>query len=176
MNRPGVCRYRVNQLVTAFLRSNCCTVNSSRMSLFARYVNTGMLLKGSHSCLQLEATRIRLVSQPGFAKGLVGGFSKILSTEGPMAFYGGFVPILFKQMSVSKLPSSGDWLISAQPLHHGQVCRVRTSIRSRCCLYWQEEGASRTLHLVSSYKLGFELSLTIARSTALNLGSGLIAG
>ncbi|KAM4055328.1 mitochondrial carrier protein [Hirsutella rhossiliensis] len=46
----------------------------------------------------LEATRIRLVSTPGFANGLVGGFSKILRQEGIGAFYSGFVPILFKQV------------------------------------------------------------------------------
>jgi solute carrier family 25 phosphate transporter 3 len=46
----------------------------------------------------LEATRIRLVSQPGFASGLIGGFSKILKTEGIGAFYNGFGPILFKQV------------------------------------------------------------------------------
>jgi len=46
----------------------------------------------------LEATRIRLVSEPTFASGLVSGFSKILSTEGAMAFYSGFGPILFKQV------------------------------------------------------------------------------
>lgn len=45
----------------------------------------------------LEATRIRLVSQPTFANGLIGGFSKILKTEGIGAFYSGFGPILFKQ-------------------------------------------------------------------------------
>jgi len=45
----------------------------------------------------LEATRIRLVSQPTFATGLISGFSKILSTEGVGAFYSGFGPILFKQ-------------------------------------------------------------------------------
>lgn len=45
----------------------------------------------------LEATRIRLVSEPGFAKGLIGGFSKIAKTEGIGAFYSGFGPILFKQ-------------------------------------------------------------------------------
>ena len=45
----------------------------------------------------LEATRIRLVSQPTFASGLVSGFSKIASTEGIGAFYAGFGPILFKQ-------------------------------------------------------------------------------
>jgi len=46
----------------------------------------------------LEATRIRLVSQPDFAGGLVSGFSKILKNEGVGAFYSGFGPILFKQV------------------------------------------------------------------------------
>ena len=46
----------------------------------------------------LEATRIRLVSDPKFATGLVSGFSKIASQEGIGAFYSGFGPILFKQV------------------------------------------------------------------------------
>ncbi|KAF6809081.1 hypothetical protein CSOJ01_07150 [Colletotrichum sojae] len=46
----------------------------------------------------LEATRIRLVSQPTFATGLVSGFTKIASQEGIGAFYSGFGPILFKQV------------------------------------------------------------------------------
>ncbi|KAL7663648.1 Mitochondrial phosphate carrier protein [[Candida] zeylanoides] len=46
----------------------------------------------------LEATRIRLVSQPTFANGLVGGFSRILREEGVGQFYAGFTPILFKQI------------------------------------------------------------------------------
>jgi solute carrier family 25 phosphate transporter 3 len=45
----------------------------------------------------LEATRIRLVSEPTFASGLVSGFGKMLKTEGVGAFYAGFGPILFKQ-------------------------------------------------------------------------------
>lgn len=45
----------------------------------------------------LEATRIRLVSQPTFATGLLNGFGKILKNEGVGAFYSGFGPILFKQ-------------------------------------------------------------------------------
>ena len=45
----------------------------------------------------LEATRIRLVSDPTYANGLVGGFSKMLKNEGIGAFYAGFGPILFKQ-------------------------------------------------------------------------------
>lgn len=45
----------------------------------------------------LEATRIRLVSEPTYANGLIGGFSKMLKQEGIGAFYAGFGPILFKQ-------------------------------------------------------------------------------
>lgn len=46
----------------------------------------------------LEATRIRLVSQPTFASGLASGFLRILREEGVGAFYAGFGPILFKQV------------------------------------------------------------------------------
>lgn len=46
----------------------------------------------------LEATRIRLVSEPTFASGLLSGFGKIAKTEGLGAFYSGFGPILFKQV------------------------------------------------------------------------------
>jgi solute carrier family 25 phosphate transporter 3 len=47
----------------------------------------------------LEATRIRLVSQPSFATGLLSGFSKILKEEGVIkGFYSGFGPILLKQV------------------------------------------------------------------------------
>ncbi|PBP23546.1 hypothetical protein BUE80_DR005523 [Diplocarpon rosae] len=46
----------------------------------------------------LEATRIRLVSEPTYASGLVGGFGKMLKNEGIGAFYAGFGPILFKQV------------------------------------------------------------------------------
>ncbi|CDM30992.1 hypothetical protein DTO013E5_365 [Penicillium roqueforti] len=46
----------------------------------------------------LEATRIRLVSTPGFANGLIDGFGKIVKNEGVGALYSGFGPILFKQV------------------------------------------------------------------------------
>ncbi|RCH87460.1 Cu/Pi carrier [Rhizopus azygosporus] len=47
----------------------------------------------------LEATRIRLVSQPTFATGLLSGFTRILKEEGAIkGFYSGFGPILFKQV------------------------------------------------------------------------------
>ena len=46
----------------------------------------------------LEATRIRLVSNPTFANGLIGGFGRIAREEGIGAFYSGFGPILFKQV------------------------------------------------------------------------------
>lgn len=37
----------------------------------------------------LEATRIRLVSEPGFANGLMGGFARIAREEGLRGFYSG---------------------------------------------------------------------------------------
>ena len=46
----------------------------------------------------LEATRIRLGSEPTFASGLISGFGKIARAEGIGAFYSGFGPILFKQV------------------------------------------------------------------------------
>jgi solute carrier family 25 phosphate transporter 3 len=45
-----------------------------------------------------EATRIRLVSQPDFAKSTGEAFAKILKNEGIFAFYKGLGPILFKQV------------------------------------------------------------------------------
>jgi solute carrier family 25 (mitochondrial phosphate transporter), member 3 len=47
----------------------------------------------------LEATRIRLVSNPSFASGLVSGAGRLLKEEGFIkGFYSGFGPILFKQI------------------------------------------------------------------------------
>lgn len=47
----------------------------------------------------LEATRIRLVSDPTYADGLLSAVPKILKQEGVVrGFYSGFAPILFKQI------------------------------------------------------------------------------
>jgi solute carrier family 25 (mitochondrial phosphate transporter), member 3 len=46
----------------------------------------------------LEATRIRLVAQPTYGRGLVDAFAKMLRTEGFMTFYKGLGPLLFKQV------------------------------------------------------------------------------
>ncbi|KAK8869814.1 hypothetical protein IAR55_000382 [Kwoniella newhampshirensis] len=46
----------------------------------------------------LEATRIRLVSDPKYANGLVSGLTKIASTEGFSSLYAGFIPIVCKQV------------------------------------------------------------------------------
>lgn len=47
----------------------------------------------------LEATRIRLVSNPQYASGLITAFPKIIAQDGVLkGFYSGFGPILFKQV------------------------------------------------------------------------------
>ena len=47
----------------------------------------------------LEATRIRLVSNPSFASGMVAALPKIIRQDGAIkGFYAGFFPILFKQV------------------------------------------------------------------------------
>lgn len=47
----------------------------------------------------LEATRIRLVSDPKFAPGLISAIPKIIAADGIVkGFYSGFGPILFKQI------------------------------------------------------------------------------
>ncbi|KAL1994171.1 hypothetical protein VTN49DRAFT_2840 [Thermomyces lanuginosus] len=89
----------------------------------------------------LEATRIRLVSQPTFASGLVGGFTKILKNEGVMAFYSGFGPILFKQVPYTM----------AKFVVYERVAEL-------------------------AYRFIDKEKLSDAGKTAVNLGSGLIAG
>jgi len=46
----------------------------------------------------LEAVRIRSVSDSTFPKGLGAGLSRMLATDGPLGFYAGLGPILFKQI------------------------------------------------------------------------------
>ncbi|TDZ28906.1 Mitochondrial phosphate carrier protein [Colletotrichum spinosum] len=89
----------------------------------------------------LEATRIRLVSTPGFANGLVGGFSKILSQEGVGAFYSGFVPILFKQV-----PYTVTKFVAFEKVSEAVFAQLDKS------------------------------TLSSGATTAVNLGSGLMAG
>lgn len=44
----------------------------------------------------LEATRIRLVSERGYASGLTTGFARLVREGGVRELYAGFIPILFK--------------------------------------------------------------------------------
>ncbi|KAG8934318.1 Cu/Pi carrier [Tulasnella sp. 419] len=91
----------------------------------------------------LEATRIRLVSQPDFANGLAGGFARIAREEGLRGFYSGFGPILFKQVPYTM---------------------------AKFAVY--EVAFEKAVQLTGKPKS----ELTPGTQSALNLGSGLIAG
>ena len=72
------------------------TAKNNRTAVYLASAATAEFFADIALC-PLEATRIRLVSQPTFASGLISGFGKIASQEGLGAFYSGFGPILFKQ-------------------------------------------------------------------------------
>ncbi|KEF51685.1 uncharacterized protein A1O9_12320 [Exophiala aquamarina CBS 119918] len=73
------------------------TASNNRTAVYLASAATAEFFADIALC-PLEATRIRLVSEPTFASGLIGGFGKILKNEGVGAFYSGFGPILFKQV------------------------------------------------------------------------------
>lgn len=73
------------------------TAQQNRMSVYLAASALAEFFADIALC-PLEATRIRLVSQPDFASGLIGGFGRIFREEGVGAFYAGFGPILFKQV------------------------------------------------------------------------------
>ena len=70
---------------------------NSRMAVYLGASATAELFADVLLC-PLEATRIRLVSQRGYATGLASGFMRIAREEGLRGFYSGFVPLLFKQV------------------------------------------------------------------------------
>ncbi|EOO03783.1 putative mitochondrial phosphate carrier protein [Phaeoacremonium minimum UCRPA7] len=53
---------------------------------------------GDIALCPFEATRIRLVSEPTFARNFVGAFTKIAKQEGFTGFYSGLSPIVLKQV------------------------------------------------------------------------------
>ncbi|KAG6043826.1 hypothetical protein E4U39_004109 [Claviceps sp. Clav50 group G5] len=70
---------------------------NSRMAIYLGASATAELFADVLLC-PLEATRIRLVSQRGYATGLMSGFGRMAREEGFRGFYSGFVPLLFKQV------------------------------------------------------------------------------
>jgi solute carrier family 25 phosphate transporter 3 len=76
-----------------------------------------------------EATRIRLVANPNYAKGLVDAFPRIWAEDGVIrGFYSGFGPILFKQVpyTMAKFTVQGtseETLRAAFPNHEGSSYR-----------------------------------------------------
>jgi solute carrier family 25 phosphate transporter 3 len=73
-------------------------VRSNRLSVYLCSSAIAEFVSDIALC-PLESTRIRLVSQPTFANGMLSGMKRILKEEGFIkGFYSGFVPILLKQI------------------------------------------------------------------------------
>lgn len=92
----------------------------------------------------LEATRIRLVSQPDFASGLLGAFPKIIKSDGIIrGFYSGFGPILLKQVpyTMAKFAVQG---MAAEGLFNTLGIDVKTA----------SEGTKATVSLASGLIAG----------------------
>lgn len=66
-------------------------VDSARQNRQAVYLGAAAVAEffADIALCPLEATRIRLVSQPTFATGLASGFLRIMREEGPGGFYAG---------------------------------------------------------------------------------------
>jgi len=78
----------------------------------------------------LEATRIRTVSNPSFASGLLTAFPKIIQQDGVLkGFYSGFGPILFKQVpyTMAKFSVQG-W--AAEKIYQASGMTVATASKN----------------------------------------------
>jgi len=107
----------------------------------------------------LEATRIRLVSQPDFASGLISGFGKIAKQEGIGAFYSGFGPILFKQYVHHQFLYCYD---------HDLICYRVPYTMAKFVVY------EKCVEAV--YKRVDKTQTSGGNQTIINLGCGLMAG
>jgi solute carrier family 25 phosphate transporter 3 len=94
----------------------------------------------------LEATRIRLVSQRGFATGLASGFMRLAREEGFRGFYSGFIPLLFKQVP---------YAVGQFSVHEAAVELIYRSI-----------GSERKARLTNLESTGIELTSGIAAGVA----------
>jgi len=130
--------------------------------------NRNAVYLGSSACAEIagdialcpfEAVRIRLVSQPGFGRGLWDGFARIVGEEGVRGLYSGLGPILLKQYVTP--PSTSTLFISAD--------RPRVPYTMASFVVYENA-------LEGAYKWVDKTTISSAAITGINLGSGLLAG
>ena len=81
----------------------------------------------------LEATRIRLVSNPTYSSSMIGAMTKMAGEEGVIsAFYSGFGPILAKQVpyTMAKFAVQG---IAAEKIYNPSARPPRLARNPRTC-------------------------------------------
>lgn len=117
---------------------------------------------GDLALCPFEAVRIRLVSEPTFARGLVDGFYQMAKQEGVSGFYAGLGPVLLKQyVFLCRL--------AMKPLH------ARCNLRSRIPYTMATFVVYEKVHELA-YRAFDRATLSTSGHTVINIGSGLAAG
>lgn len=112
----------------------------------------------------LEATRIRLVSERGYASGLTTGFARLVREGGVRELYAGFIPILFKYVKAYL------YLISSTASRSPSPRQIPYAIGQFTVNELCHEVAFRSMSEETKRNLG------PASNFSISLGSGIIAG
>lgn len=149
-----------------FLKSRAVDVlghETASQNRSALYLGSSALAEvaGDLALCPFEAVRIRLVSQPAFARGLWDGFATMARQEGIRGLYSGLGPILLKQYA---------------PPGAVLCCFVFPLIRDSRVPYTATTFVVYEHVIEQAYKWVDKSTITSPTTTAINLGSGLVAG
>lgn len=120
----------------------------------------------------LEATRIRLVSNPQYANGLITAFPKIIAEDGVLkGFYSGFGPILFKQVPYTMAKFSVQGKAAEALATAGNIDVTKASERTKMLLALSSGTIAGVAAAVISHPADTLLSMINKSPTAGGTGS-----